>query len=331
MTRWLLTGGAGYIGTHVTRALLAADIDVVVYDDLSSGIADRVPESVPLVVGDVLDRDLLARTLSDYKIDGVVHFAAKKAVGESVERPLYYYRQNVDGVLSVLEAMQESGVARLVYSSSAAVYGEPEVGIVTERSPTVPTSPYGESKLFGERAIAAYAQSARVADKAVSYALLRYFNVAGAGSDDLGDPSVANLVPLALRAITADQSPRIFGDDYPTPDGTCIRDYVHVMDLATAHVAAVEQCQRSPLGSVHATYNVGRGVGSSVREVLDTVAQVATLAGIEVRDPIVVPRRMGDPSTLMADPARINAELGWYASFGLREIVASALDSWTQT
>jgi len=320
MSRWLLTGGAGYIGSHVARQLLDEGTDVVIFDDLSTGIASRVPVGVTLVDGDVADTALLSETMRRERIDGVMHFAAKKAVAESVQRPLYYYRQNIDGLLSVLDAMAEAEVPRIVYSSSAAVYGEPGVPLVSEDTATIPTNPYGETKLFGELAVRAQARAADMAVEPMSFVLLRYFNVAGAGSPELGDPSVANLIPLALRAVERGERPQIFGDDYATADGTCVRDYIHVSDLASAHVAAVKQCQSAPLGTVHATYNVGRGVGSSVREVLDMVSDVV---GFDV-NPIESPRRPGDPASLVADPRQISTELGWQAQHDLREMVSSA-------
>jgi len=321
MSRWLLTGGAGYIGSHVARQLLDEGTDVVIFDDLSTGIASRVPDGALLVVGDVADAALLADTLRRERIDGVIHFAAKKAVAESVQRPLYYYRQNIDGLLSVLGAMADAGVPRIVYSSSAAVYGEPGVPFIAETTPTVPTNPYGETKLVGELAVRAQARAGDTAGEPISFALLRYFNVAGAGSPELGDPSVANLIPLALRAIERGERPQIFGNDYDTADGTCVRDYIHVSDLASAHVAAVEKCQSEALGKVHATYNVGRGFGSSVREVLDIVSEVV---GFDV-NPIDSPRRSGDPASLVADPGQISVELGWQAQRDLREMVSSAV------
>jgi len=321
MSRWLLTGGAGYIGSHVARQLLAAGIEVVIVDDLSSGIASRVPDGVPLVVGDVADTALLSETMRRERIDGVIHFAAKKAAPESVVRPLYYYRQNIDGLLSVLEAMAEADVSRIVYSSSAAVYGEPDIPLIPEDTATVPANPYGETKLVGELAVRAQARAADLASEPISFVLLRYFNVAGAGSPDLGDPSVANLIPLVLRAINRGERPQIFGNDYDTADGTCVRDYIHVSDLASAHVAAVEQCESEPLGDVHETYNVGRGVGSSVREVLDMVSDVV---GRDV-NPIDAPRRPGDPASLVADCSHIAKNLDWRSQHDLRAMVVSAV------
>ncbi len=322
MSRWLLTGGAGYIGSHVLRELAASGRDVVVVDDLSTGLASRVPDGVPLIKAKLSDGDL-ATAMRDYSVTGVVHLAAKKAVGESVEIPLYYYRENVDGIAALLEAMNEAGVKNIVYSSSAAVYGEPQVGEVAEDEATVPTSPYGETKLIGEWAVRAVAASRRLADAGLSNISLRYFNVAGAGSNDLGDTSVANLIPLALRAIEQSERPQIFGDDYPTPDGTCIRDYIHVVDLARSHVAAAAMCERDEAGAVSEIFNVGRGTGSSVRDVLDTVSRVV---GHDV-NPREVARRTGDPAVLIARTEKIERELGWRAEYDLEAMVSSAWDA----
>lgn len=316
MTTWLLTGGAGYIGAHVLRALRDSGRDVVVLDDLSSGVAAKVPEGVPLIQASVLDRAAVAGALSDYDVTGVVHLAARKAVGESVERPLYYYRENVDGVLSLLEAMAETGARSLVFSSSAAVYGQPDVDLVREDSPTLPESPYGETKLIGEWAVR---DAARVLG--LSWTSLRYFNVAGAGADDLGDTAVFNLIPMVFRALSEGRRPQVFGDDYPTPDGSCIRDYIHVVDLASAHVAAAAQCEA---GGAAEVYNVGRGEGSSVFEVMDMVSRVIGRdVGAEV-----APRRPGDPARLVASADRIRERLGWSATRGLEDMVASAWSAW---
>jgi UDP-glucose 4-epimerase len=316
MTTWLITGGAGYIGGHVAAALIAAGRDVVVYDDFSAGLAQRVPAGVPIVRGSVLDPHAVAITLRDYEVGGVVHLAAKKAAGESVDIPLYYYRENVDGILSVLEAMQQEGVGRLVYSSSAAVYGTPSANPINEDAPLVPESPYGETKVVGEWLAAASGTAWDLA-----WAAMRYFNVAGAGSDALGDTSVNNLIPMVFRALDQDRRPQIFGDDYPTPDGTCVRDYIHVVDLADAHVAAALALED---GHTIGPVNVGRGVGSSVREVMDVITEVL---GRDIH-PEVVARRPGDPAASFAGTGKIEREFGWYAGHDLREMVESAWSAW---
>jgi UDP-glucose 4-epimerase len=315
VTSWLVTGGAGYIGAHVVKALRDRGENAVVIDDLSTGDAGRVGDA-PLIRGSVLDAKLVRATLQDHDVRGVVHIAAKKQVGESVADPLLYYRENVGGLLTLLEQCVAAGVESLVFSSSSATYGMPDVDLVTEDTPGVPLSPYGETKLVGEwmsRAVG-LASGLRVVS-------LRYFNVAGAASPELGDPGVFNLIPLALRALTSGEAPKIFGDDYPTPDGTCIRDYVHVSDVADGHVAAILHLQA---GGSSATYNIGRGEGSSVREVLRTVADVA---GIDI-EPVVVARRPGDPARIVAAVDRIRADLGWTASYGLREMVETAWAGW---
>lgn len=316
MTTWLVTGGAGYIGGHVVRSLLASGRDVIVYDDLSAGLLSRVPDGVPVIQADVHDAAALAQAFRTHEVDGVVHLAAKKAAGESVDIPLYYYRENVVGLLTVLEAMEGTGLRRIVYSSSAAVYGTPASNPVTEDEPLIPESPYGETKVAGEWMV----RDAGVAWD-LSWAALRYFNVAGAADDALGDTSVNNLIPMVFRALEEGRRPQVFGDDYPTPDGTCVRDYIHVEDLADAHVAAAARLETGLRTDV---FNVGRGVGSSVREVLDVVAEVI---GRDL-DAEVVGRRAGDPPATFASVARIESTLGWRATRDLQAMVSSAWSAW---
>jgi UDP-glucose 4-epimerase len=315
MTSWLVTGGAGYIGAHVVKAIADSGETAVVLDDLSTGSAERVGDAT-LVTGSVLDGDLVRRVLREHDVAGIVHIAAKKQVGESVAQPMHYYRENIDGLLSLLEAAGETGVESFVFSSSASVYGMPSVEEVSEDVSGVPLSPYGQTKLAGEWFSRAVGDATGM--RVIS---LRYFNVAGAGSVALGDPGVFNLIPMVFRALTQGQAPKVFGDDYPTPDGTCIRDYVHVSDIADAHVAALRHLRD---GGASATYNIGRGVGSSVLEVLREVAEVT---GIDT-PPEVVDRRPGDPARTVAAVDAIKADLGWTATYDLRDMVSSGWEAW---
>jgi len=316
---WLITGGAGYIGAHVVRAMTEAGEQTVVYDDLSTGIAARVPDGVPLVQGSVLDAELVARTLADQDVTGVVHLAAKKQVGESVDRPLHYYRENVEGLRVLLEAVTTVGVPSFVFSSSAAVYGMPDVELVTEETPCVPMSPYGETKLAGEWLVRATGRAT-----GLSTASLRYFNVAGAASPELADTGVFNIVPMVFEKLTENAPPRIFGDDYATPDGTCVRDYIHVVDLAEAHVAAARALQASPGRAL--TLNIGRGEGVSVREMIDNINAIT---GYD-RPPTVHPRRPGDPARVVASADRITTELGWKAKHDVQDMITSAWEGWVR-
>ena len=319
MANWLVTGGAGYIGAHVVSALSEQGEQAVVIDDLSTGERGRTDGYV-FVEGSILDEDLVRRTLRDNDVQGVIHIAAKKQVGESVADPQKYYEQNVVGTLRLLDATVAEKVPSFVFSSSAAVYGMPDVEVVTEDKAGRPLSPYGTSKLIGE-------WSSR--DVAVATGLrvvsLRYFNVAGAARPELGDPGVFNLIPLAFQSIDGGERPRIFGADWPTRDGTCVRDYVHVADIADAHVAALKDLAG---GGVEAgsfrVYNVGRGEGASVREVLDMVAEVTGSAF----EPEVVDRRPGDPARYVANVDSIRRDLGWSAHYDLREMVESAWAGW---
>ena len=312
MTTWLLTGGAGYIGAHVARDLLASGRQVVVLDDLSAGHRDRVPAEAAFVEASVLDTDAVRAALTTYDVTGVIHLAAKKAVGESVEKPLLYFRENVGGMVSLLQAMADAGTRCLVYSSSAAVYGEPPWSPISEDTPCAPLSPYGQTKLIGEWMVRDEA-----AARPLSWVALRYFNVAGAGSPELGDTSANNLIPMVFDALDRGEAPRVFGSDYPTADGSCVRDYIHVSDLSEAHVAAAALAES---GDVAAIFNVGTGTGASVWEVM---AAVADVVGRDI-GAVAVERRPGDPPELVASVDRISGELGWSASRDLRDMVASA-------
>ncbi|OAH10082.1 UDP-glucose 4-epimerase GalE [Streptomyces jeddahensis] len=316
---WLITGGAGYIGAHVVRAMTEAGERAVVYDDLSTGIAERVPEGVPLVTGSTLDRDLLDRALAEHGVTGVVHLAAKKQVGESVGEPLRYYRENVEGLRVLLEAVVAASVPSFVFSSSAAVYGMPDVDLVTEETPCLPMSPYGETKLAGEWLVRAVGRAHGIAT-----ASLRYFNVAGAATPELADVGVFNLVPMVFEKLTEGAPPRIFGADYATPDGTCVRDYIHVVDLAEAHVATARRLAATP--GTDLTLNIGRGEGVSVREMIDRINEVT---GYDT-PPTVTPRRPGDPARVVASADRIAAELGWKAKHDVRDMITSAWAGWVR-
>jgi UDP-glucose 4-epimerase len=306
---WLVTGGAGYIGAHVVRSLRTAGERVVVLDDLSTGVRARLPEGVVCVEASVHDLPALTKALGEHSIDGVIHLAAKKAVAESVAEPIRYYRENIGGITTLLEAMADTGVTCLVYSSSAAVYGEPPWSPISEDTPAAPKSPYGETKLIGEWAIRAAA-----AISELSWVSLRYFNVAGASEPGLADTSANNLIPMVYAALDSGENPEVFGTDYPTPDGSCIRDYVHVADLAEAHVRAAQYTRQAQRGDV---FNVGTGTGASVWEVM---AAISEQIGRDV-DAVASRRRAGDPPELVASVDRIAGVLGWQATRTLADMV----------
>ncbi|WP_298131627.1 UDP-glucose 4-epimerase GalE [Micropruina sp.] len=317
MSSWLVTGGAGYIGAHVVRAFAAVGITPVVYDDLSSGFAGFVPDGVPFVQGDVLDVETLTETLSAHDCAGVVHVAGFKYAGVSVNRPLHTYNQNVTGIAKVLDAMHRAGVNKMVFSSSAAVYGTPETELVTEASPTRPESPYGESKLIGEWLIADVAR----AWPEFAGVSLRYFNVVGSASNEVYDASPHNLFPIVLEALIEGRTPKVNGTDYPTPDGSCVRDYVHVGDLAVSHVAAAQALEaKRPL---RPAYNLGSGDGLSVLQIMDAMRRVT---GIEFT-PEVGPRRPGDPARIVADGQAAAADLDWQMRHTVDDMVRSAWDA----
>ncbi|MGW5424650.1 UDP-glucose 4-epimerase GalE [Streptomyces sp. NPDC003943] len=314
---WLITGGAGYIGSHVVKSMAEAGERVVVLDDLSTGDPARVPAGVPLERGTVLDRPFVDRVLREHEIRGIVHLAAKKAVGESVERPLLYYRENVTGLQILLEAAAAAGVRGFLFSSSASVYGMPDTDLVTEDTPCAPLSPYGETKVTGEWMVRAVGRAHGMAT-----ACLRYFNVAGTAEPALADTGVHNLVPMVFQRLDAGLPPLIFGDDYATPDGTCIRDYIHVADLADAHLAAARRLDAYAAAGEprDLTLNIGRGEGVSVREMIDLIREVT---GRPVAAEVVA-RRPGDPAKVVASAERISAELAWKARHDVRAMIASA-------
>lgn len=316
--KFLVTGGAGYIGGTVAGRLIAQGHQVIVYDNLSHARRAMAPAGAEFVEGQVADRGHLESLLRS-GVDGVLHFAAFIEAGESMEKPEVYFRNNSVATLSLLEAMVATGVRRLVFSSTAAVYGEPEATPIREDAALRPTNPYGESKLLVEKMLA---WMYRV--HGLPYASLRYFNVAGAsgGRGEAHEPET-HLIPLILDvALGRRQHIRIYGDDYPTPDGTCIRDYIHVEDLAHAHLLALEALGQ---GGQH-IYNLGNGAGFSVREVIESARRV-TGHPIPAQ---VVPRRPGDPAALVASSEKISRELGWKPRHTrLDDIVASAWE-WHQ-
>ncbi len=316
----LVTGGAGYIGSHTAKALSRAGYQVVVYDDLSAGHREAVRFG-PFVEGDLADLELLRTTLRRFAVGAVVHFAALLAVGESVHDPLRYYRHNVGGTLTLLEAMAAAAVPRLVFSSTCAVYGEPEETPIAETHPTRPINAYGETKLAIERALPHCRRAF-----GLQAAVLRYFNAAGADPDgELGedhDPEV-HLIPRAIQAATGGAPLEIFGDDYPTPDGTCLRDYVHVSDLADAHVLALQALEETGRA---ATVNLGSGRPSSVRDVVAMVERV-TGRPVPVR---LAARRDGDPTVLFAESRLAAAGLHWRPRHSDLETIVRTAWAWHQ-
>lgn len=314
--RLLVTGGAGYIGSHVVRIAEHSGSTVTVVDDLSTGIPKRIDcELIQLELSkDTAVREL-TEVLSKTKFDAVIHLAARKQVGQSVEQPERYYSDNVGGLANLLLAMRATETKKLVFSSSAATYGMPDVDAVTEDYPGKPINPYGETKLVGEWLVRA------AAVWGLRGVNLRYFNVAGTGYPDLADTAALNLIPIAIGQIRNGQNPIVFGEDYPTPDGSCIRDYVHVQDLAAAHLRAVEYLDQDY--REFDTFNVGTGIGASVFEVL---AELKKASGIDFQIE-VGKRRAGDPPKLVADVSRIAKTLGFSCEQDLSAIVQSAWDA----
>lgn len=315
---WLVTGGAGYIGAHVVRALLDADFGVAVLDDLSTGRVEFLPGGVPFARASVLDTPAVEATLRENSIDGVIHCAGFKYAGESVRRPLHTWRQNLSGTESLLAAMASVGVTRIVFSGSAAVYGTPAEELVTEATPTAPESPYGESKLAAELLIRGQVLATSVTDAPLAGTSLRYFNVVGFADPAVYDVSPYNVLPRVFAGLVEGRPPVINGDDFDTPDGTCVRDYIDVGDVALAHVAAA-RAFASGL-ALEPVYNLGSGTGTSVRELIDAVLDVS---GTSLA-PTVGPRRPGDPARIVADGALATRDLDWAMRHTVRDMVASA-------
>jgi UDP-glucose 4-epimerase len=313
---WLVTGGAGYIGAHVVKAFRDEGVPVAVIDSLASGHDSFVPKDVPFVRASILDREVVRDALIEHDVVGVVHLAGFKYAGVSVQKPLLTYEQNVAGTVSLLSAMEETGVDKIVFSSSAATFGTPDVDLVTEQTPTAPESPYGESKLIGEWIL-------RDQERAtgLKHTSLRYFNVVGSAAPSLYATSPHNQFPLVLQALAEGRTPHINGDDYPTPDGTCVRDYVHVADLAVSHLAAARALAAGR--TLEPVYNLGSGEGVSVRQIMDAIADVT---GIDF-EPEIKPRRPGDPARIVASGELAARDLDWKMRHSLHDMVASAWEA----
>ena len=311
MTKVLVTGGAGYIGAHVAAELLNEGYSVRIYDDFSNGLHRRVDGKFrDIVEGDIQDREKLIQAMQG--IDAVIHLAAKKAVEESVKNPLKYYENNVGGTLNLLAAMSVKGVKKIVFSSSAAVYSPNDKDAIEESDPTVPLSPYGATKLLSEELISNVGGAEKISNIS-----LRYFNVVGSALPEFGDNSKDNLVPKVFLALKSGKRPEIYGTNYPTKDGTCIRDYIHVQDLAQSHVAALKKTES---GFVSSVYNVGSGNGYSVREMMNQISQTL---GRDI-NPEESPARAGDSPKLIASIKKIEKELGWKPSATLKEMIDSS-------
>jgi len=322
MARVVVTGGAGYIGSHAVRALVDAGHDVAVLDDLSAGHAQAVPKGVTLVRARIHDHDAVKQLFIEHRADAVMHFAAWLAVGESVQKPVDYYQNNVTGTFTVLGAMRDAGIKRFIFSSTCAVYGEPQSVPIVETLPKDPINAYGETKLTIERALPHLERA-----YGIKWIALRYFNAAGAHPDGtIGEDHAVevHVIPLAIRAANGGTPLKVFGEDYPTPDGTCLRDYIHVMDLADAHIRALTGLER---GTPSNAFNIGTGTPHSVREVIDTVSRV-------VGKPVAwepAPRRPGDPAVLYAAADRARNELGWRPKYADLEVIVRHAWQWHST
>ena len=314
MTKVLVTGGAGYIGSNVCKVLLQNGLDVRVFDDFSSGLEYRLKGmDVELIRGDILDRPALIAAMKN--VDSVIHLAAKKSVEESVEKPLKYYQNNFSGTLNVLSAMAVNKVQKIVFSSTAVVYSSANQEALREDDPKNPISPYAASKLLSEEVLALALQA-----EGISSVSLRYFNVVGAGGANLGDNARDNLVPKTFKSLRRGGTPEIYGSDYQTHDGTCIRDYIHVIDLAEAHKLSLDLMANGPVAAI---FNVGSGKGYTVKEMMNQMRE-STGIDFEVK---MMPRRSGDPERLVAEVSKIEKELGWKPISTLKEMIDSSWEA----
>jgi UDP-glucose 4-epimerase len=321
MSMILVTGGAGYIGSHVIKELLLQGHQPIVYDNLQTGHRKAV-KGAPLIEGDLADKEKVRETLNAYPIDTVMHFAADCLVGESVKDPVKYFNNNVRKSLQLLELLDENNIKKFVFSSSAAVYGEPEEIPITEKHPCIPTNPYGETKWIFEKVLEAFENFGKM-----KYVALRYFNAAGADPEcELGEDHSpeTHLVPLVLKAALNGDFVPIYGVDYDTPDGTCIRDYIHINDIAHAHILALNKLEHDGDSGI---YNLGNGNGYSVKEVIETARKVTGMKVIAIESP----RRSGDPSRLVASSEKIRKELGWVPKYPELETIVETAWNWHRT
>jgi UDP-glucose 4-epimerase len=313
---WMVTGGAGYIGAHVVRELQSAGLPVVVLDNLSTGVRGFVPADVPFIEADLLNTPAVREALATHSVSGVIHIAGFKFAGISVEKPLHTYGQNVTAMMSLLQAMEAEGVGRIVFSSSSSVYGNAASGLVTEDDPFNPTSPYGESKVIGEWLLRNQGTATGLV-----HTSLRYFNVVGSGEPSLPDVSPYNLLSMVFAGLESDRLPVIFGNDYDTPDGTCVRDYIHVADLAKAHVGAATRMDRGD--AIEPAYNLGSGTGTSVAEMMSAISRVIGIDFI----PEIGPARPGDPGRVVASGERASRDIGWAMRHSIDEMIDSSWEA----